>query len=131
MQSVVGGLGKVTGANRSVILCEVFAEAVNPEAGIAGLNPQEQLCGSQRIVKVKGCRSVRIANPLQISIDLLFSLQTTKIKLNADRAYAQSTITTLYTPPLGDKPWKELVAEKQNSEGNEQRALDRISRQDH
>jgi hypothetical protein len=90
VQSVVGGLGKVTGANRSVILCEVFA-AVNPEAVIAGLNPQEQLCGSQRIVKVKGCRSVRIANPLQISIDLLFSLQTTKIKLNADRAYAPST----------------------------------------
>lgn len=119
MQSVVGGLGKVTGANRSVILCEVFAEAVTPEAGIAGLNPQEQLCGSQLIVKVKGCRSVRIANPLQISIDLLFSLQTTKIKLNADRAYAQSKITTLYTPPLSDKPWKELVAEKQNREGNE------------
>ena len=119
MQSVVGGLGKVTGANRSVILCEVFAEAVTPEAGIAGLNPQEQLCGSQLIVKVKGCRSVRIANPLQISIDLLFSLQTTKIKLNADRAYAQSTIATLYTPPLSDKPWKELVAEKQNREGNE------------
>jgi hypothetical protein len=116
---VVGGLGKVTGANRSVILCEVFAEAVTPEAGIAGLNPQEQLCGSQLIVKVKGCRSVRIANPLQISIDLLFSLQTTKIKLNADRAYAQSKITTLYTPPLSDKPWKELVAEKQNREGNE------------
>ena len=91
MQSVVGGLGKVTGANRSVILCEVFAEAVTPEAGIAGLNPQEQLCGSQRIVKGKACRSVRIANPLQISIDLLFSLQTTKIKLNADRAYAPST----------------------------------------
>jgi len=61
---------------------------------------------------------------------MLFSLQTTKIKLDADRAYAQSKITTLYTPPLSDKPLKELVAEKQNREGNEQRALDRISRQD-
>ena len=81
MQSVVGGLGKVTAANRSVILCEVFAEAVNPEAGIAGLDPQEQLCGSRLIVKVKGCRSVRIANQLQISIDLsAFFLQRLQLK---------------------------------------------------
>jgi hypothetical protein len=79
---VVGGLGKVTGANRSVILCEVFAEAVNPEARIAGLDPQEQLCGSQLIVKVKGCRSVRIANQLQISIDLsAFFLQRLHLSL--------------------------------------------------
>jgi hypothetical protein len=60
---------------------------------------------------------------------MLFSLQTTKIKLDADRADAQSRITALYTPPLSDKPLKTLVAEKQNSEGNEQRALDRLSRQ--
>ena len=60
---------------------------------------------------------------------MLFSLQTTRIKLDADRADTQSKITALYTPPLSDKPLKELVAEKQNSEGSEQRALDRISRQ--
>jgi hypothetical protein len=60
---------------------------------------------------------------------MLFSLQTTKIKLDADRADTQSRITALYTPSLSDKPLKTLVAEKQNSEGNEQRALDRLSRQ--
>jgi len=60
---------------------------------------------------------------------MLFSLQTTKIKLEADQADTQSKITALYTPPLSDKPLKEQVAEKQNSEGNEQRALDRLSRQ--
>jgi len=60
---------------------------------------------------------------------MLFSLQTTRIKLDADRADTQSRIPALYTPPLSDKPLKELVAEKQNSEENEQRALDRISRQ--
>jgi hypothetical protein len=60
---------------------------------------------------------------------MLFSLQTTKIKLDADRADTQSKITALYTPPLSDKPLKQLVAEKQSSEGNEQRALDRLSRQ--
>ena len=60
---------------------------------------------------------------------MLFSLQTTKIKLDADQADTRSKITALYTPPLSNRPLKELVSEKQNSEGNEQRALDKLSRQ--
>jgi len=60
---------------------------------------------------------------------MLFTLQTTKIKLDADRADTQSKITALYLPPLSDKPLKELVAEKQSSEVNEQRALDKLNRQ--
>ena len=59
----------------------------------------------------------------------LFSLQTTKIKLEADQANTQSKITALYTPPLSDNPLKELVAQKQNREADEQRALDKLSRQ--
>ena len=60
---------------------------------------------------------------------MLFSLQTTKIKLDADRTDTQSKIAALYVPPLSNKPLKELVAEKQNSELNEQKALDKLSRQ--
>jgi hypothetical protein len=60
---------------------------------------------------------------------MLFTLQTTRIKLDADRADTQSKITALYTPPLSDKPLKELVAEKRGSEANEQKALDKLSRQ--
>lgn len=60
---------------------------------------------------------------------MLFSLQTTKIKLNADRAETESKISALYVPPLGDKPLKELVAEKLNGEANEQKALDKLNRQ--
>jgi len=60
---------------------------------------------------------------------MLFSLQTTKIKLNADRADTEAKVTALYVPPLSDKPLKELVAEKLNSEANEQKALDKLSRQ--
>jgi hypothetical protein len=60
---------------------------------------------------------------------MLFTLQTTKIRLDADRADTQLKITALYTPPLSDKPLKDLVVEKQNSEANEQKALDRLSRQ--
>jgi hypothetical protein len=60
---------------------------------------------------------------------MLFSLQTTKIRLDADRADTQSKITALYFPPLSDKPLKELVAKKQQNEADEQKALDKISRQ--
>lgn len=60
---------------------------------------------------------------------MLFSLQTTKIKLDADRADTQSKIIALFTPPLSAKPLKEQVAEKQINEANEQRSLERLSRQ--
>jgi hypothetical protein len=58
-----------------------------------------------------------------------FSLQTTKIKLEADRADTQSKFTAIYVPPLSDQPLKELVAQKQSSEAGEQRVLDKLSRQ--
>ena len=61
---------------------------------------------------------------------MAFVLQTTKIKLDSDRADTQSKIVSLYTPPqLSDKPVKELVAEKQSREVYEQKALDKLSRQ--
>jgi hypothetical protein len=60
---------------------------------------------------------------------MLFTLQTTKIKLDADRADTQLKITALYVPRLSDKPIKDLVAQKQNSEVSEQKALDKLSRQ--
>jgi len=60
---------------------------------------------------------------------MLFTLQTTRIKLDADRADTQLKISALYTPPLSDKPLKDLVAEKQTSEMAEQRAQDKLNRQ--
>jgi hypothetical protein len=60
---------------------------------------------------------------------MLFTLQTTKIKLDADRADTSSKINTLYVPALSDKPLKNLVAEKLSSEINEQKALDKLTRQ--
>lgn len=59
----------------------------------------------------------------------LFNLQTIKIKLEADRADTQSKITAIYVPPLSDKSLKDLVAQKQNGEVSEQKALDRLNRQ--
>ena len=60
---------------------------------------------------------------------MAFALQTTKIKLEADRADTQSKIVAIYAPQVGDTPLKELVAEKQGSEVNERRALDKLARQ--
>ena len=60
---------------------------------------------------------------------MLLNLQTTKIKLESDRADTQAKISAIYVPPLSDKPLKDLVAEKQNGETNEQKALDKLNRQ--
>jgi hypothetical protein len=60
---------------------------------------------------------------------MAFALQTTKIKLEADRADTQSKITAIYAPQLSDRPVKELVAEKQSSEVTERRALNKLNRQ--
>jgi hypothetical protein len=60
---------------------------------------------------------------------MAFTLQTTKIKLDADRADTQSKIVSLYTPALSERPLKDLVAEKQSREANVQKALDKLNRQ--
>jgi hypothetical protein len=60
---------------------------------------------------------------------MAFALQTTRIKLDADRADTQSKVVSLYTPQLTDRPLKELVAEKQSREVNTQKALDKLNRQ--
>ena len=60
---------------------------------------------------------------------MAFVLQTTKIKLDSDRADTQSKIVALHTPQLSDKPVKDLVAEKQSREVYEQKALDKLNRQ--
>jgi len=60
---------------------------------------------------------------------MLFSLQTTKIKLDSDRADTQAKLSSIYVPALSSQPLKELITEKESSEAGEQRALDKLSRQ--
>jgi len=60
---------------------------------------------------------------------MLWSLQTNKIKLDADRADTQSKIATIYTPPLAATPLKQQVQQKQSSDSTEQQAQDRLTRQ--
>jgi hypothetical protein len=60
---------------------------------------------------------------------MLFSLQTTKIRLDADRADTQTKMTAIYVPSPSVQPLKELVAQKQSNEASEQRAMEKLSRQ--
>jgi hypothetical protein len=73
--------------------------------------------------------NTKMLDAQNVTRPMAFALQTTRIKLEADRADTQSKIVGLYTPQLSDKPVKELVAEKQNGEVNERRALDKLNRQ--
>jgi len=86
----------------------------------------EQASKSLDALMEKTSQMVEAQNATRV---MLFSLQTTKIKLDADHADTQSKITALYAPPLSDKPLRELVEEKQSSEASEQRALDKLNRQ--
>lgn len=60
---------------------------------------------------------------------MLFSLETTRIKLDADRADTAAKLNAIYVPDLSDKPLKELVAEKESGETGQQKALDKLNRQ--
>lgn len=60
---------------------------------------------------------------------MAFALQTTKIKLEADRADTQSKIGSIYAPELSGKPVKELIAEKESGEANERQAVSKLNRQ--
>lgn len=60
---------------------------------------------------------------------MLFALETTRIKLEADRSDTQSKIASIYLPDLSSTPLKELVTEKQENEVAEQEAEDHLTRQ--
>lgn len=60
---------------------------------------------------------------------MLFTLQTTRIKIESDRADTESRIAALYVPPLSDKALKDLVVDKENHEISEQKALNKLNRQ--
>jgi hypothetical protein len=86
----------------------------------------EQVSNSLDALMEKTSKMVEAQNATRV---MLFSLQTTRIKLDADRADTQAKIAAIYAPPLSDKPLKELVAQKQSGEQQEQRALDKLNRQ--
>jgi hypothetical protein len=113
----------ITGAQQDV---QYALPSLEKEAMLNRLALIEEASKSLDALMEKTLKMVEAQNATRL---MLFSLQTTKIKLDADRADIQSKIAALYVPPLSDKPLKELVTAKQSSEENEQKALDKLSRQ--
>ena len=60
---------------------------------------------------------------------MVFTLESTRTKLEADRADTQSKIAAIYVPDLSATPIKEMVNRKQGDEVAEQRAQDHLNRQ--
>ncbi len=60
---------------------------------------------------------------------MVFSLENTRIKLEADRADTQSKIAAIYVPDLSTTPLKQMIDQKQNQEIAEQQAQNRLNRQ--
>lgn len=60
---------------------------------------------------------------------MLLGLLSNRMKLESDRADTESRIAALYVPPLSEQPLKLLVAAKQASDVEEQKALARLTRQ--
>src|SRR5947199_330276 len=73
--------------------------------------------------------TAKMLDAQNVTRPMLFSLQTTRIKLDADRADTESKIAALYTLPVSDLPLKNLLAQKQEKEAAAQNALDKLARQ--
>jgi hypothetical protein len=74
-------------------------------------------------------QSTKIVDAQNMTRPMLLELQMTKIKLEADRADTQSKISALYVPPLAAQSLKSQVADKQSTDITEQRALEKLARQ--
>jgi hypothetical protein len=119
--------------------CELYAATMAAQQGIqyalSSLEKQALQHRLELIQQASGTLDAMIAATARMveaqnaSRPMLFSLQTTKIKLDADQADTQLKIAALYTPDLVDKPLRQLVAEKESSETNEQKALEKLTRQ--
>jgi hypothetical protein len=146
MQAVWGVSGSLSGVRKGVLTmeaarknCELYSATSSAQQDVQYALPtlekqalQHRLELIQQAAESLGALAASTSKMLEaqnMTRPMAFALQTSKIKLDADRADTQSKIVSLYTPPLSGRPVKELVAEKQNREANEQKALDKLSRQ--
>jgi hypothetical protein len=100
--------------------------SLEKEALLNRLTQIEQAAKSLDTLIAQTTKMVEAQNATQL---MRFTLQATKIKLEADRADTRLKFSAIYLPPLSDQPLKELVAQKQSSEEGTQRVLDKLTRQ--
>jgi hypothetical protein len=146
MQAVWGISGSLSNVRKSVLTmdaarknCELYSAASSAQQDVQYALPSlEKQALQHRLALIQEASESldallattrKMLDAHNMTRSMAFALQTTKIKLDADRADTQSKMVALYTPQLSDKPVKELVAEKRSREVNQQRALDKLSRQ--
>jgi hypothetical protein len=86
----------------------------------------EQASESLDTLIAETAKMLEVQNATQL---MLFTLQTSRIRLEADRADTHSKLSAIYVPLLSEQPLKELVVQKQSSEEGAQRVQDKLSRQ--
>jgi hypothetical protein len=147
MQAVWGVSGSLSGVRKGVLTmdaarknCELYGATSSAQQDVQYALPSLEKQALQHRLKLIQQASdsldallataTKMLDAQNMTRPMAFALQTTKIKLDADRADTQSKIVSLYTPlQLSDRPVKELVAEKHSREASEQKALDKLSRQ--
>ena len=112
-----------TGAQQEI---QYALPSLEKEALLNRLNLIQQASNSLDALIEQTSKMLEAQNATRL---MLFNLQTTKIKLETDRADTQSKLSAIYVPQLSDQSLKELVARKQSSEEGVQKAYDKLSRQ--
>lgn len=146
MQAVWGVSGNLSSVRKGVLTmdaarknCELYSATTSTQQDIQYALPSlEKQALQHRLDLIQQASAnldalfattTRMVEAQNMTRPMAFALQTTKIKLDADRSDTQTKIVSLYAPPLSGRPVKELVAEKQSREVNEQKALDKLNRQ--
>jgi hypothetical protein len=146
MQAVWGVSGSLSGVRKGVLTmdaahknCELYTATTSTQQDIQYALPSlEKQALQHRLELIRQASdsldallatTTKMVAAQNMTRPMAFALQTSKIKLDADRADTQTKMVSLYTPPLSGRPMKELVAEKQSREVNEQKALDKLNRQ--
>ena len=112
-----------TGAQQEI---QYAVASLEKEALLNRLSLIEQASKSLDTLTAQTTKMLEARNATQL---MLFTLQTTRIRLEADRADTHSKLSAIYVPALSDQSLKELVTQKQNSEDGAQRVQDKLSRQ--
>jgi hypothetical protein len=146
MQAVWGVSGSLSGVRKGVLTmdaarknCDLYTAATSTQQDIQYALPSlEKQALQHRLELIQQAsenldallaNTSKMVSAENMTRPMAFALQTSKIKLDADRADTQSKVVSLYTPQLSDRPLKELVADKQSREVNGQKALDKLNRQ--
>ena len=119
--------------------CQLYAATTSAQQGIQYALPaleKEALEHRLELIQQASARldaliagTNRMVVAQNLTRPMLFSLQTTKIKLESDLSETEIKLAALYAPDLTAEPLKQLVAEKQAREVDEQNALARLNRQ--